>query len=60
MVNDVGFVISEEDLASGPETRLDHSGLLCGRSFITVKGTRKVSDINIRRQAESAPLARFY
>ena len=25
MVNDVGFVISKEDLASGPGTRLDHS-----------------------------------
>ena len=24
-VNDVGFVISEEDLASGPGTSLDHS-----------------------------------
>ena len=30
MVKDVGFMISEKDLASGPETRLDHSGLLCG------------------------------
>ena len=36
----VRFVISE-DLASGPETRLDHSGLLCGRSFITVKRDRE-------------------
>ena len=25
MVNDVGFVIPEEDLALGPGTRLDHS-----------------------------------
>ena len=25
MVNDVGFMISEEDLALGPRTRLDHS-----------------------------------
>ena len=40
-VNAVGFMISkEEDLASGPETRLDHSGLLCGTSFITVKRDR--------------------
>ena len=38
MVNDVRFVVSkEEDLASGSGTRLDHSELLCGRSFITVK-----------------------
>ena len=56
MVNKDGFMISE-DLALGPETRLDHSGLLCGRSFITVKGTRKVSDINISKGMESAPLA---
>jgi len=42
MVEDVGCMISEEkDLASGPETRLDHSGLLCGRSFITVKRDRE-------------------
>jgi hypothetical protein len=34
-VNDVVFMISE-DLASGPETRLEHRAL-CGRSFITVK-----------------------
>ena len=27
-MNNVGFVISKEDLVSGPETRLDHSGLL--------------------------------
>ena len=25
MMNDVGFVISEEDLASGTGTKLDHS-----------------------------------
>ena len=25
MVNNVGFMIYEEDLALGPETRLDHS-----------------------------------
>ena len=42
MVNDVGFVISQEGLALGPETSLDNSGLLCGRSFITVKRERKL------------------
>ena len=41
MVNDVGFVIYEEDLATGPRTGLDHSELLCGRSFITVKKDRE-------------------
>ena len=40
-VNDVGFVISKEDLASGSGTRLDHSELLCGRSFITAKKDRE-------------------
>ena len=49
-MNDVGFVISEKEiLASGPGTRLDHSGLLCGRSFITVKRDGKTSDIDIKR-----------
>ena len=40
MVNDVGFMISEEDLASGPETKLDNSGLLCGRSLLILKRDR--------------------
>ena len=43
MVNEVGFVISEEDLASGPGTRLDHSRAFVWQSFIKVrKGTEKV------------------
>ena len=37
----VGFMISEEDLASGSGTRFDYSELLCGRSFITVKKDRE-------------------
>ena len=45
----VRFEISEEDLASGPESRLDHSGLLCGGSFITVKVAEKASDTDIGR-----------
>ena len=49
MVNHVGFMISEEDLASGPDARLDRSGLLCGRSFITVKRDRETSELDIRR-----------
>ena len=51
-MNGIGFMISEEDLALGSGTSLDYSELLCGRSFITVKGTEKDSDIDIR----SAPL----
>ena len=48
-------MISEEDLALGSGTSLDYSELLCGRSFITVKGTEKASDVDIRRGMESAP-----
>ena len=47
MINEVRFVISK-DLASGLETKFDHSELLCGRSFIKVEGTEKDSDIDIR------------
>ena len=42
LVKGVGFVIAEEDLASRTETRLDHSGRLCGRSFITAKRDREI------------------
>ena len=51
MVNNVGFVISkEEDLASGPGTRLDHSRAFVLQSFVKVwKGAEKASDIDIRR-----------
>ena len=35
----MGF--KEENLASGSGPRLDHSGLLCGRNFTTVKKDRK-------------------
>ena len=43
MVNDVRFRFEiSEDLALGPETRLDHSGLLCGRNFITMKRDREI------------------
>ena len=59
MITYVGFVISEEDLVSAPGTRLDHSELLCSRSFITVKKAREsllMSDIDIRRRMESTPL----
>ena len=45
-----------EDLASEPETRLDHSGLLCG-SFITVKRNRERFWHRHQKGAESAPVA---
>ena len=59
MVNDVRFVISEEDdLALGPGTRLDHSRAFVWQSFIKVrKRTEKPSDIDIRMGMESAPLS---
>ena len=49
-MNGFRFVISEgEDLALGPETRLDHSGLLCGRSFVTMKRDRESFYTDIRK-----------
>ena len=57
MVNDVRFVISEEDLALGPGTRLVNSRVFVYQSFIKVKkGTEDASGIDIRRGMESAPL----
>ena len=41
MVNDVGFMYSEEDIALGPGTRLDHSRALVQQSFIKVKEDRE-------------------
>ena len=52
MVNDVGFVISEEDQGPGLITQ----ELLCSRVFLSEKGTEKASDIDIRRGTENAPL----
>ena len=43
MVNGVGFMISEEDLAVGPDTRLNHSRVLYSRVLLKWKGTEKVS-----------------
>ena len=57
MVNNVRFVISQEDLASRPGTRLDHSRAFVEQSFIKIrKGTEKASDIDIRREMVSASL----
>ena len=52
------MISEEEDLASGPGTRLDHSRAFVQQSFIKVReGTEKASDIDIRRGMENAPLA---
>ena len=57
-MDSAGFKISEEeDLTSGPRTRLEHSRALAYQSFIKVrKGTEKVSDMDIRRGLENATL----
>ena len=59
MVNGVGFVICEEDLALGPGTRIDHSRAFVHQGFIKVKRTEEASDTDIRSGMESAPLARL-
>ena len=57
MVNGVRFLISKEDSASGPGTRLDHSRAFVLQNFIKVrKGAEKAYDIDIRRGTENASL----
>ena len=46
MVKNLRFVIPEEDLASAPGTRLDHSELLCGRLFIPVNKRKLLTQIS--------------
>ena len=55
-MKDVGFLISEEDSALAAETRLHHSGLLCSRSFITVKRDRESFWHRHQKGVESVPL----
>ena len=54
MVNDVGFMISEEDLASGPGLLTQE--LLYSRVLLKYEKGQKASDIDFRRGTESAPL----
>ena len=57
MVNDPGFMISEEDLTSGPRTRLDHSRAFLQQSFLKGReGAEISSDIDMRRGTVSTPL----
>ena len=58
-MNSVRFVASRgDDFDLGPEKRLDHSELLHGRSFITVKkGQRKLLTQTSEGEQESAPIA---
>ena len=54
-----GFVSSgREGFNPGPETRLDHSELLCSKGLLKYK-IEKASDINIRRGQKQCPLASF-
>ena len=53
MVNDIGFVISE-DLASGPWTMLGQE-LLCSRVLLSEKGTEETSDTDIRKGQRVPP-----
>ena len=41
-MKNIRFMVSEEDLTSGSRTRLDLSELLCGRSFVSERGQRKL------------------
>ena len=53
-----GFLASGgEEFNPGPETRLDHSKLLCNKVLLkSIKEVEKASDIDIRRgQKESLP-----
>ena len=55
MVNCVGFMIYEEDLALGPRTRVDDSRAQELKSFCVAEF--HFSDIDIRRETENAPLS---
>ena len=56
MVNDVGFMISKEVLASGPGTGLITQSFCVAEVLLQWKRTEEVSDIDIRRGMEGAPL----
>ena len=46
-----------EEFNPGPETRLDHSELLCNKVLLNIKEIEKASDIGIRRGQKEYPLA---
>ena len=46
-----------EEFNPGPETRLDHSGLLCNKVLVSIKKIEKTSDIGIRRGQKEYPPA---
>ena len=46
-----------EEFNPGPETRLNHSELLCNKVLLKYKGDRESSDIGIRRGQKEYPAA---
>ena len=46
-----------EEFNLGPETRLDHSELLCNKVLLKCKEIEKASDIGIRRGQKECPPA---
>ena len=46
-----------EEFNPGPETRLDHSELLCNKVLLSIKKIEKTSDIGIRRGQKEYPPA---
>ena len=62
LLNDktLGFLASGGDeFNPGPETRLDHSELLCNKVLLKYKEIEKASDIGIRRGQKECPPARL-
>ena len=57
MGNTVGVLISEEDQACRPGTRLDHSRTFVSGFYQTMKRDRETSDVDNRKRMESAPVA---
>ena len=56
----LGFLASRgEDFNLGPETRLDHSELLCNKVLLNIKELEKASDIDIRREQKEYLPASF-
>ena len=53
---DYHFSDLQRRFSFGPETRLDHSGILCGKSFITGKRERESFWHRHQKEVESAPL----
>ena len=51
-----GFLAPRGEFNPGPETRLDHSELLCNKVLLKYKEIEKASDIGIRRGQKEYPV----